>query len=806
MRLLLRTRILRSFRNDGQRPAPHADAVPRAADASGADGDEAPPVPAAQHAAPLHTPAVARHGGAGTAAGRKSAQLRLLREFAAANLASLRAGRLSLRGGHRPPAGHAVAPEFVGVGVATAGDAATDHYVIERLHELGVHSVRLDFTYGDADGPAGRFLDALIADAFRVMLHLVQPFDAARMMGRESARQQWRRFVAETLERYGTRVELIEIGSTINRRRWAGYSLAGFVAAWEIAHREVRQRGLVLAGPSITDFEPVWNVGVLAILRNRDMLPDLHTDNLFSERCTEPERFDHKVLGRRLAPLLRYNLVKKARVLARIGADAGVPRLMSPAAFWTLPRIARLLPDAEQKQADYLARYLVLCAASGALERAVWGPLICRREGLIDEGDHPYPKLERITYYAGIRGAPGDYRIRPAFHALAAFARLIPGTRYEGRLNDGEGLEAHAFRTDTQLIHAVWTTNGQAAALADLYPPDHLATADWLDRDGATLPEMPTLATESPLYLRWPAGRAVQVLPGAGTLRGVSIHRHAHGTHYFFRDGDWQGMVFARDRNEADVLLAALHPQRIGSATADHTLRRARNVVWSIEDPRRPDARLVVKQPRKHHLHKKLFDRFKPSKARRSWNGAAELLRRGIGTAAPVAWFEQRSGADLTKNWYVCEHVPGRLSVRELFSAYAAGEPTHLGIDADHAYGELAAFLLRLHGRGVYFRDLSGGNILVQPQADGRLEFLLIDTARARFFDRGLPLRLRLADLARACHKLHPEGRERFLRLYLAQLGRRPGALSLLPLRLYDLKMSLKRRLRKTRLYRLLKR
>ncbi len=78
-----------------------------------------------------------------------------------------------------------------------------------------------------------------------------------------------------------------------------------------------------------------------------------------------------------------------------------------------------MLPDSEEKQADYLARYMVLCAASGALEGAWWGPLICHREGLIDDGVPQYPKLERITHYAEVTGALTDFRIRPALHALA---------------------------------------------------------------------------------------------------------------------------------------------------------------------------------------------------------------------------------------------------------------------------------------------------------------------------------------------------------------------------------------------------
>jgi hypothetical protein len=124
-----------------------------------------------------------------------------------------------------------------------------------------------------------------------------------------------------------------------------------------------------------------------------------------------------------------------------------VPRLFSPAAFWTLPRIERVLPAGEQKQADYLSRYLILCAASGALEGAWWGPLVCHREGLVDDGVQPYPALERITHYAAVTGKLADFRVRPALAALAAVARLLPGTRYEGRLNQGQGLEVHAFRS-----------------------------------------------------------------------------------------------------------------------------------------------------------------------------------------------------------------------------------------------------------------------------------------------------------------------------------------------------------------------
>lgn len=732
--------------------------------------------------------------------------------FALAVARALLRGGFALRDGHLPPAAHDIPEAFTSVGVAPAADPAHDTRQLDHLARLGVRRVRLDFTYGDADGPPARLLGKLASAGYRVSLHLLQPFEEARRMPDAMAAERWRSFLADTLERFGELADHIEVTSTVNRKRWAGYTLEGLLAAWGIAHEEVRRRGLVLAGPSITDFEPVYNVGLLALLRERGQLPDLHTDNLFAERALRPERWDHKILGERLAPLIRFNLVKKARLLARIGAQAGVPRLVSPAAFWTLPRIERRLPDSEQKQADYLTRYFVLCAASGALEHAGWGPLACHREGLVDDGPQPYPKLERITHYARVSGP--EYRPRPAFDALAAFNRFIPGTRYEGRLSRNADIEVHAFSAPGRCLHVVWTPNARCAALPDLYAANDLAGAQLFDRDGTALSGGPVTAsrlatlavTEKPLYLLWTGDLRPAVSACAAPLPGVSVNAHGPGHLYYHRAGDWHGMVRAADGAAADALITALHPEAIGAPQREATLRHARNAIWTVADPCHSGGRLVVKQPVKHHFHKKLLDRLKPSKARRSWNGACELERRGLGTAAPVAWFEQRSGDDLTRNWYVCAHVGGQLSIGTLFSAYARGESTHAGIAAGQAYAALAAFLLHMHGRGIFFRDLSGGNILVCPQADGELAFQLIDTARIRLYPRGVPLRQRMADLARACHKLHPPGREAFMALYLDELGQRFTARRRMAFALYDLKAALKRRLRKTAFYKALKR
>lgn len=715
--------------------------------------------------------------------------------FARALLAYVLAGKLRVPNGHRPPSGHIIPDDFAGVGVATSNDPAVDAYVIDRLQEAGIRHVRLDLTYGDADMAAGRLLDALCAHSFHVMLHLVQPFDAARKMSTEAARDAWRDFVAGTLDRFGDRIELLEVGSTINRKRWAGYTLEGFLAMWEIAHREARSRGIKLAGPSVTDFEPPFNIGFLSLLQRRNQLPDIHTDNLFSERCTEPERYDHKIFGPRLAPLIRVNLVKKARLLQKIGADFGVPRLYSPAAFWTLPRIGRLLSNTEEKQADYLARYMVLCAASGALERAWWGPFICHREGLIDDGHPQYPALERITHYAAVTGNLVDFRVRPAFNAMQAFANIIPGCRYDGRLNASELLEVHSFSSSSRRIHAVWTINGRAAVLSDIYDTKDLQAAEYLSRDGERLAELPPLAGESPIYLCWLPEFEPKIRNGADVLKGLAIDWHAAGkTYYFFRENGWQGAVLAGDENEAARLLERIHPERIGTPPQAAILRHARNAIWTIDDPRQEGAKLVVKQPVKMHLHKKLLDRFKPSKALRSWSGTNELLRRGISAAPPVAYFEKCGDSSLMQNFYLCEHVAADFTAREMVSAFAHGETEFDGVSAADAYRQLCDYLLTMHGRGIFFRDLSGGNILIRKAVNGKLNFSLIDTGRIHAFSRPLPMSKRISDLARICNKLHWPGREQLMGMYMRGVGRKFTWWSKVNFFVYDTKVALKRR------------
>jgi hypothetical protein len=72
----------------------------------------------------------------------------------------------------------------------------------------------------------------------------------------------------------------------------------------------------------------------------------------------------------------------------------------------------------------------------------------------------------------------------------------------------------------------------------------------------------------------------------------------------------------------------------------------------------------------------------------------------------------------------------------------------------------------------------------------------LIDTGRARFHLKKTPLFASISDLTRTCHKLHAEGRCRFMTLYMKKRKMVFKPARRIPFHLYDLKCRLKRSLK----------
>ena len=718
-------------------------------------------------------------------------------------------GGLRIKQGHLPIPNHIVPDDFFGVCIASANDPATDDYVISELKTLGIKDVRLDFSYDDLDDFNERFLQTLISEKFQVTLHFLLTFEAAKELESVAEQDRWRDFLQNVLDKYGMQIKQIEVGNTINRRRWAGFTMAGFLKAWEIAHSEIKGRHLKLLGPNIQDFEPLYNISILKTLQTKKQLPDMHTDNLFAERVSEPERFDHRVFKYRWAKIFKYNLIKKARILQKIGQDFDVSLTASSAAFWAIYRIERLLEAGAQKQADYLTRYFTLLAASGALRHANWGAFICHREGLISDGlsEADYPPLERIAHYKAVNGNVKHYFRRPSFYAMQAVANWLSSAQYHTAITSASGLEIHHFSNHDLQFHIAWTINGKVTLLKNIYTEETLRTAKLLQLDGKPLIKNIGLITETPIYLIWDKNFAIETFEKLSLAKDLAIHAHVEQLQYFLFDEDnWQGLVLAKDAHEAADLLDILHPDKLQNPQKDQALRHARNVIWTLDDPRDDTKQVTIKQPAKMYPHKAFLDRFKPSKAKRSWNGAMELMRRGITTAQPVAYFEKTGDTTLKQNFYVCDFVKADCTIGKIFSAFSHGESSFLGITPEVVFTQFAEFCHKMHSRGIHFRDLSGGNILVNILPENKLQFSLIDTARIHSYAHGIPLKLRIADLTRACQKLDWSGRTRFMQIYLARSGRKFTWQNKLQFHLYDFKVRSKRTFGRKGIKRLIKR
>jgi Lipopolysaccharide kinase (Kdo/WaaP) family len=724
-------------------------------------------------------------------------------------------GGLHIKNGHLPQKNHHIPDNYFGICVASSADPTMDAYVISQVKALGIKRVRLDFSYADFGNNKlsnfnARFLRALISRNLQVTLHIIQPFSAAKNMQNAAEQVIWREFLEAVLDTFGSQVAQIEIGTTINRKRWAGYTFDGFLCTWSIAHQAIKARNIVLVGPNVQDFEPLYNISFLKIFKQKNQLPDIHSNNLFAERTVEPERYDHRIFKYSWATFFKVNLIKKARILQKIGADFGVPHLVSSTAFWAMFRIGRILPDTGQKQADYAARYFTLLAASGSLMQANWGALICAREGLINNqlNDKDYPPLEQVTHYSQVNGALKNFQHYPSFAAVKTLVSMLQGAQYIAPIATANGLEIHHFVKDNKHIHVAWCINGKACLLHDIYG-DALQGAQILARSGIVLARNSDFITESPIYLQFDSAPATQTEWQTNTLPNLVIHTHASQQYFVADMAGWQGLVLANNHAEAQTIMQKLNPNQLQTPQKDSALRHARNAIWAVQDPRNTDKQLTIKQPVKMYPHKALLDRFKPSKAKRSWNGAMELLRRGIDTAAPVAYFEKIGDSSLKQNFYICEFVPAETTVGQLFSAFSRGESSWNGIAADDILKQVAQFCLTMHQRLVFFRDLSGGNILVSVDKNNQnqLQFSLIDTARLRCVKHTpFPRQYRLADMSRACHKLDWPNRERLMAYYFAGIGSSFSWRDKLSFYLYDFKVGLKRKIGRKGIKRLIKR
>ncbi len=238
-----------------------------------------------------------------------------------------------------------------------------------------------------------------------------------------------------------------------------------------------------------------------------------------------------------------------------------------------------------------------------------------------------------------------------------------------------------------------------------------------------------------------------------------------------FSFDDMRGVVAASAVDgELDGDFEAKLHRILDPAAARRTLHWGRSYlhesVWTMAGER--ETAVVVKQFRHDDLRARLRRRRRGSRALLSFETARHLLRLGIATPEPLLFAESKTVDGPA--WFVSRLVPDALELRYVLRALNAGVMADRfpEIDGSALLLRVGALAGELHRHGVWFRDLTPGNVLLSRPTDDA-ELFLVDVNRARF-KRRLSTGQRLRDICRM-PVLHRPDRS----VYLA--GYRPGGL-----------------------------
>lgn len=131
-----------------------------------------------------------------------------------------------------------------------------------------------------------------------------------------------------------------------------------------------------------------------------------------------------------------------------------------------------------------------------------------------------------------------------------------------------------------------------------------------------------------------------------------------------------------------------------------------------------------------------VYQHFRESKARRSYEYALKLLDLDIKTPTPVAYLETFTIGGLKESFYVSLHLEYSFDFRFLIH-----HPRYRR--RDFILKKFTQFTFKLHENGINFLDHSPGNTLIVQTGEFDFEFYLIDLNRMRFETMDFPKRMK---------------------------------------------------------------
>jgi len=154
----------------------------------------------------------------------------------------------------------------------------------------------------------------------------------------------------------------------------------------------------------------------------------------------------------------------------------------------------------------------------------------------------------------------------------------------------------------------------------------------------------------------------------------------------------------------------------------DESIHKARNELKIIDINGLKCVVKAFKVP--HLLNRVAYTYFRDGKAKKSFNNATELIKRGVNTPEPIGIIEFFHLGLLQESYFISLYEPYDFTIREVFH--------HKVEDVATILQQFTAFTYKIHQKGVWHVDYSLGNILITKKNDS-YKFSLVDINRMQF-------------------------------------------------------------------------
>jgi hypothetical protein len=279
--------------------------------------------------------------------------------------------------------------DFVGLGISN--DRGNPNAVVELVEELGVQRLLLRVPTWHAN-LLEPYLD--FAQRFsnqKILINILQSRDNA------TDPEAWSRAVEQIINGFWSVTREFQLGNAVNRSKWGCRHTGDYLMLLDaLTHLRDQFPGIVLAGSSVIDFEPLATLRTLVNFHRYRL--DVCSALLYVNRRGSPFARQHGV----------FDLERKIRIAAALASLSNRcgKRLWITETNWPLLNTKPFTPNSgnprstvnESTQEKYLIDYYQTAWQTGLVERVYWWQLIQAGCGLVD---HRSDKLRKMpSFYA----------------------------------------------------------------------------------------------------------------------------------------------------------------------------------------------------------------------------------------------------------------------------------------------------------------------------------------------------------------------------------------------------------------------